>query len=74
MRALRETLAAVPFRLVALDGGRSWNAIPREAVAVCSVAAERESVFRAAVDAATDAIRDAHSRTDPDIAEVVARV
>ncbi len=74
VRALRETLAAVPFRLVALDGGRSWNAIPREAVAVCSLAAERESVFRAAVEAATDAIRDAHSRTDPDVAVTVARV
>ena len=30
--------AAVPFRLVSLDGGKSRNAIPRDAVAVCSVA------------------------------------
>jgi dipeptidase D len=68
VRALRETLAAVPFQLVALDGGRSWNAIPREAVAVCSVAAEREADFRAAVEAADKAIREAHSRTDPNVA------
>ena len=32
-----ETLADVPFRLVSLDGGKSRNAIPRDAVAVCSV-------------------------------------
>ena len=36
-RVLAETLADVPFRLVSLDGGKSRNAIPRDAVAVCSV-------------------------------------
>ena len=65
-RALREARAGVPFRLVALDGGKSWNAIPRDAVAICSVTAEREAEFRAAVAAAADAVRDAHSRTDPE--------
>ena len=73
VRALRETLTAVPFRLVALNGGKSWNAIPRHAVAVCSVAVEREADFRAAVVAAADAIRDAYSRTDPDVTVTVAR-
>jgi dipeptidase D len=72
-RVLRETLGAVPFRLVALDGGASWNAIPREASALCSLAAERETDFRAAVDAATTAIQDAYSRTDPHVAVTVAR-
>ena len=36
-RALREAHAAVPFRLVSLDGGKSRNAIPRDAAAVVSV-------------------------------------
>ena len=31
-RALREALAVAPFRLVSLEGGQSWNAIPRDAV------------------------------------------
>ena len=73
VRVLRETRSAVPFRLVALDGGKSWNAIPRDAAAVCSVAAEREAEFRAAVVAATDAIRDAYSRTDPGLTVAVSR-
>ena len=38
-RVLREAYAAVPFRLVSLNGGKSRNAIPRDAVAICSVAA-----------------------------------
>ena len=38
-RVLREAYAAAPFRLVSLDGGKSRNAIPRDAVAVCSVRA-----------------------------------
>ncbi|HET7515327.1 MAG TPA: peptidase dimerization domain-containing protein, partial [Gaiella sp.] len=36
-RALREAHVAVPFRLVSLDGGKSRNAIPRDATAVVSV-------------------------------------
>ena len=72
-RALREARAGVPFRLVALDGGKSWNAIPRDAVAICSVTAEREADFRAAVAAAADAVRDAHSRTDPEVIVTVSR-
>ena len=42
-RALREAHATVPFRLVSLDGGKSRNAIPRDARAICAVAADRES-------------------------------
>jgi dipeptidase D len=72
-RALRETLAAVPFRLVALDGGKSWNAIPRDAVAICSLPAGREGDFRVAVGAASEAIRDAYARTDPGLTVAVAR-
>ena len=73
VRALRETVAVVPFRLVALDGGKSWNAIPRDALAICSLAAERETGFRAAVGAAAVAIRDAYSHTDPGVTVTVAR-
>ena len=42
-RALREAHATVPFRLVSLDGGKSRNAIPRDAVALVSVPADREA-------------------------------
>ncbi len=64
-RVLRETYAAAPFRLVSLDGGKSRNAIPRDAVAVCSVPRDQETAFRAAVDAATAVVRDAYAKTDP---------
>jgi dipeptidase D len=66
-RALREAHASVPFRLVALAGGKSRNAIPRDASAVVSVEQGREDAFRAALDAATATIRDAFSKTDPDV-------
>jgi dipeptidase D len=66
-RVLRETLAAVPFRLASLDGGRSWNAIPRDAAAVCSVPADREIAFRDSIQAAAATIRDAYAPTDPDV-------
>jgi dipeptidase D len=63
-RALRETLETVPFRLVSLDGGKSRNAIPRDATAVCSVAGDREQAFRDAVASAAETIRDAFAKTD----------
>jgi dipeptidase D len=66
-RVLREAYAAAPFRLVSLSGGRSRNAIPRDAVAVCSIPPDRESRFRAAVESAAGTVRDAFSRTDPDV-------
>jgi dipeptidase D len=64
-RVLRETLTAVPFRLVSLDGGHSWNAIPRDAVAICSLPADREADLHAAVEAAAETVRDAYAHTDP---------
>jgi dipeptidase D len=66
-RVLREALPGSPFRLVSLDGGRNWNAIPRDAVAVCSLPPEREAAFRMAVEAAAETVRDAYSGTDPGI-------
>jgi dipeptidase D len=64
-RTLREALALAPFRLVSLSGGRSWNAIPRDATAICSLPAEREVAFRGAVETAAAAIQDAYRKTDP---------
>jgi dipeptidase D len=71
-RALRETLAIVPFQLVSINGGKSWNAIPREAIAICSLPPEGEASFRAAVDTADAAIQDGFAKTDPDVAITVA--
>jgi dipeptidase D len=73
-RALRETLAVVPFRLVSLQGGHSWNAIPLDATAICSVPAEREVAFRAAVEASAAAISDAYATTDPGVTVTVTGV
>jgi dipeptidase D len=63
-RALREAYAAVPFRLASLAGGKSRNAIPRDAVAICVVEAGREVELSAAMEAAAAAIRDAYKVTD----------
>jgi dipeptidase D len=63
-RALREALTSVPFRLVSLSGGKSRNAIPRDAVAICSVAKGSEEAFRSAIATATETIRDAFAKTD----------
>ena len=71
-RALREALAVVPFRLVSFDGGKSRNAIPRDASAICSVAADREHTFRDAVGAAERTIRDAFAKTDGAVRVTVA--
>jgi dipeptidase D len=70
-RALREAYAKVPFRLVSLDGGKSRNAIPRDAHAVVSVAADRESDFRSAVETAAATIRDAFAKTDAGVGVTV---
>jgi dipeptidase D len=69
---LREASATVPFRLASLDGGKSRNAIPRDAVAVCSVAAGDEEAFRQAVETGAATIRDAYSKTDPGATVTVA--
>ena len=71
-RALRETSEQVPFRLVSFAGGKSRNAIPRDAEAVCSVAAGDEEAFRKAVAASAETIRDAFATTDPALSIVVA--
>jgi dipeptidase D len=70
-RALRETSESTPFRLVSFDGGKSRNAIPRDAGAVCSVAAGDEESFRTAVAASAETIRDAFATTDPGLSIVV---
>jgi len=66
-RALSEADAAVPFRLVSLAGGKSRNAIPRDASALVSVPSADEAALRTAIDEAASTIRDAFSRTDPDV-------
>jgi dipeptidase D len=63
-RSLREAYAAVPFRLVLLDGGKSRNAIPRDAHAVLSVADRFEDGLRKAVESAAATIADAYAKTD----------
>ena len=72
-RALREASGTVPFRLVSFEGGKSRNAIPRDAVAICSVAPEDEQAFRTAVAASAETIRDAFAKTDPGVSIVVDR-
>ena len=64
-RVLRDAYASTPFRLVSLNGGKSRNAIPRDAIAVCSVPGDQEGAFRAAVESATAVVRDAYAKTDP---------
>ena len=66
-RVLREAHAAVPFRLVSLSGGKSRNAIPRDATAVVSVEAGREADLRAAIETSAATVRDAFSTTDPGV-------
>ena len=73
-RALREALTTVPFRLVSLSGGKSRNAIPRDAIAVCSVSPDREEAFRKAIATAAETIRDAFAKTDPGVSIDVAAV
>ena len=63
-RALREAHSKSPFRLVSLDGGKSRNAIPRDAHAVVVVAADREADLRSSIDSAAATIRDAFAKTD----------
>ena len=70
-RALRETSERVPFRLVSFSGGKSRNAIPRDAVAVCSVAAGDEEAFRAGIAASAETIRDAFAKTDAGVSIAV---
>ena len=73
-RTLRETFAVAPFRLVSLEGGSSWNAIPRDASATCSLPPGREAAFRAAVETAAATISDAYAKTDPGVTLTVTGV
>ncbi|HYW29204.1 MAG TPA: beta-Ala-His dipeptidase [Gaiellales bacterium] len=63
-RALRQAQAAAPFRLGSLDGGRSRNAIARDAVAVVSLAPSEVAQFRRVMDAVASEVRDEFARTD----------
>src|SRR4029077_16294216 len=69
--ALRVALASVLFRLVSVTGGKSRNAIPRDASVVVSVAAGREQELREAIESAAATIRDAFSTTDPGVSVAV---
>src|SRR3954464_5301305 len=70
-RSLREAYAAVPFRLVSLDGGKSRNAIPRDARAIVSVAAGSEDGLSKAIDSAAATIADAFAKTDAGVSVTV---
>ena len=71
-RVLREAYGEAPFRLVSLNGGKSRNAIPRDAVAVVSVAGDRRKAFEDAVEGAVATVRDAFKTTDSGATAVVA--
>ncbi len=73
-RALREVHAIAPFRLVTLSGGKSRNAIPRDAAAVISVGSANEPRLREALAAVTETIRDAFSKTDASTSVAVSSV
>jgi dipeptidase D len=70
-RALREAFAVCPFRLVSIQGGKSWNAIPRDATAICSLPSEQEDAFRAAVGSAAAGISDAYAKTDQGVSVTI---
>jgi dipeptidase D len=63
-QALREAHSSAPFRLVSFAGGKSRNAIPRDASAAVSVEPGQEEAFRAGLERAAARIRDAFSKTD----------
>ncbi len=71
-RVLREAHEAVPFRLASLEGGKSRNAIPRDAAAVCVVDKAREQELTSAIEAAAAGVRDAYKVTDPGVDLTVA--
>jgi dipeptidase D len=73
-RALREAFETGPFQLVSLNGGTSWNAIPRDAAAICSLPPERETSFRTAVETSAATIRAGYVDTDPAVTITVSSV
>jgi dipeptidase D len=66
-RVLREAHATVPFRLVSIEGGKSRNAIPRDAHALVSVESGDKAALVTALGSAAETIRDAFSKTDPGV-------
>jgi dipeptidase D len=64
-RVLRETFSTVPFQVTSFDGGKSRNAIPRDAAAICIIPSGQERAFCDAVGAAAAVIREAYAATDP---------
>jgi dipeptidase D len=71
-RALREAGGVTPFRLASLDGGKSRNAIPRDAAAVCLVDSGSADALRSAIADAAAGIRDAYKTTDAGVDVTVA--
>jgi dipeptidase D len=69
-RVLREASEAVRFRLVSLEGGKSRNAIPRDATAV--VAVSDAEGFTTAVERAATSVRSVFAKTDPALEITVA--
>ena len=62
----RET---VPFRLASLEGGKSRNAIPRDANAVIVVAAAQEAALRDAIAASVATIQKAYATSDAGVSD-----
>ena len=71
IKVLGHMLLDAPFRLVSLDGGKSRNAIPRDAHAVVAVPREREVVFRSAVESSAAIVRKAFATSDPGVTVAV---
>jgi dipeptidase D len=74
IKALGRVLSAArgaAFRLVALDGGVSRNAIPRDAQAVVAVAPGSVDTLRAAVEEADAALREQFAETDGGVSVAV---
>ena len=70
-RALRAAHTTVPFRLVTFAGGKSRNAIPRDAVAIVSVESGDEKAFRGALETAFTTIQDSFANTDSGLSVAV---
>jgi dipeptidase D len=66
-RVLRSAFDTTPFRLVSLGGGKSRNAIPRDASAVVAVPSGQADAFREALEREAAVVREAFSTTDPGV-------
>ena len=70
-RVLSQAHAAAPFRLCALDGGVSRNAIPREARATVALPAGSEDAFRKAAELELQTVREQYADSDGDVSLTV---